>query len=192
VAKRKPTNPDVVLVRTPLERAFCSARIPAYLWNPDPRMVTFMSTAFKGKSLSAYAQKQWVVRLVKETPRKAPTVVIGSKPTDTGALHAAYCLLSSYIRNRGRDVAVIDAAQPLSYLETYPGCLVVHNILDKATIERVQQVRDILSRFLHAFRIVVIGGNADPEKWITERAAIYPDVVLRVADVTPEQLRRDG
>ena len=170
----------------------CRALVPAYFWAPDEALIKYRATTFRGKQLSGAAQRQWVKKLGIRVPRKAPTVVIGSDPTDNGALYTAYYMLSQYIKTKGRDVAVLNAANYVTRMETYPGCAVIHNILNKATDERAQQVRDLCNRFLHTFKLVVIGGATDPEKWMVTRAGIYPDVVLRVKDLPPEELRRNG
>jgi hypothetical protein len=130
-----------------------------------------------------------VKKLTKRIPRKPPLVVIGSEPTDTGGLHLAYYMLTKYKELKGRDVAVLDVAQFVPRLETFPGCAVLHNILEKATAERVQAVRDIITRFHYTVKLVVVSGAKDPERWAVSTAGVYPDIVLRVKDLTPEELR---
>jgi len=185
------SSPDAAIVKTDQERLLCRMRIPAYLWNPRTELIHFRATKFRGVSLSAVAQKQWVKKLAKSIPRKAPLVVIGSEPTDTGGLHLALYMLVEYNKLTGRDVATVDTAQDVPRLETYPGCMILHNILEKATPERVQSVRDIIARFHYTVRLVVISGTKEPERWAVSKAGLYPDVVLRVKDLTPEQLRAE-
>ena len=189
MAKRR--NLNIALADTPQERALCRALVPVYFWNPKKALISFMATKFRGKPLSAAAQMQWVKMLTEQPPRKSTLVVIGSEPTDTGGLHLAYYILTEYMKNRGRDVAVLDAAQMVPQLETYPGCAVIHNILEKATPERVQQVRDMTSRFYFTIKLVVVGGTKDPAKWAVQKMGTYPDIALRVKDVRPEDLRND-
>jgi hypothetical protein len=189
MAKR--SNPDIFLASTPQERALCRALVPVHFWNPKRANIFFMATKFREKALSVAAQRQWVRRLTERPPRKAPLVVIGSTPTDTGGLHLAYYILTEYMKIKGRDVAVLDAALPVPRLESYPGCAVIHNILEKATPERVQQVRDLTNRFYHTIKLVVVGGTKDPAKWVVQKMGSYPDIALRVKDVKPEDLRND-
>jgi len=185
------SNPNIALANTPQERALCRALVPTHFWNPKQAHISFMTTKFRGKTLSAIAQQQWVKKFIKSPPRKAPTVIIGSEPTDTGGLHLAYYMLVEYMKTRERDVAVLDAALLVPRLESYPGCAVIHNILEKATPERVQQVRDLVNRFHYTFKLIVVGGTRDPEKWAVLRMGMHVDIALRVKDLTPEDLRND-
>lgn len=191
MGKERKSKPDGVIANSPQERALCRALVPPYFWNPNIDNVSFRATKLRGKVLSAAAQKQWATKLQLRIPRRGPLIVIGSEPTDTGALYTAYYMLLGFRKRTGRDVAVLDAAQPVPRLEGYPGCAVVHNVLEKATGDRVQAVRDIVTRFHYTMKLVVVAGTKDPEKWAVTKAALYPDLVLYVKDMTPEELRAE-
>ena len=181
-------NPDRFLARTPTEKMLSAAGVPVHFWNTDLKRVKFRGSTFRGRKLSATATRSYLEADLREPPRRQPIVVVASQPTDTGALYLAYGVMVQYGNIHSVPTAIINAAEDVPHFQDYPPFVLVHNILDKATAERVEKVRDVLLRFPVAFRVVVLAGVADPEKWLKSRVGIYPDLVVRVGDMTKKDL----
>ncbi len=123
-----------------------------------------------------------------EPPRRQPIVAVASQPTDMGALYLAYGLLVNYANMHGATAAIVNVGEELPFFHDYPHFVLIHNILDKATPERAERVRDAILRFPVAFRIIVLSGVANPEKWMATKIGIRPDLVVRVADMTKHDM----
>lgn len=105
-----------------------------------------------------------------------------------GALYLAYGLMVRYGELHNATTAVVNVGEELPFFRDYPQFVLIHNILDKATPERLERVRDTVLRFSIAFRIIVLAGVADPEKWVATKLGVYPDLVVRVADMTKHDM----
>jgi len=125
---------------------------------------------------------------IKHPPRALPLIAVASKPTDNGALYLAYGVMTKYIESRGSYAAIMDAGEPNYRFDEYPSFIIIHNILNKATDERAQTVRDLVMKFPYAFRIVVLAGVDDPEKWMVTRVGKHPDFVVKVDDFTKNEM----
>jgi hypothetical protein len=179
---KRPRNPDRPLVKDEWERKLSNIGVSKVFWKPDFAKLRFKSTQVGAEKLSPEAQRQWVRMLLKDPPRRPPLVVVTSAPTDNGALYLGHFMLQYTLRN-GRNAAVLDMAdgQPPRF-DSYPHTVLLHNILHNATTERIQLVRDVLSRYQFAFRIVVVLAEDNPYRWCVTKLGKYPTMVFHHAD----------
>lgn len=96
----------------------------------------------------------------------------------------AYCVLRNAM-SRGYSVGVIDLGQERPYFEDYPHFLVIHNLKHNASPERCERVRDLLIRFRHCSRMVVVAGATNPFEFSIKKINLYPRVAMRLTDRKP-------
>lgn len=182
-------NPDRFLAKTLREKKMSRAGVPSYLWNPKSALVKCAATQNRGGKLSGTALLQWLKTLSKHPPRMAPILAISSTPTDLGALHLGYLLMNVMLTSHEKSVASLNMAEEMpGYFESRPDCVVLHNVLKNATDARKQMTRDVLLRFWFSFRIVVLAGTDNPEKWMLENLAMVPDLSIHVKDLKRSDL----
>lgn len=192
MATKKAANPDRFVAKEPHERALYRWNVLPHFWNPSLSNIAFKATNYRGKKHSATAQKQWVNAITKGFFRRIPTTVIASSPTDNGAFYLGCYILMQFVKHRGKEVYVRNAASPVKHLPVYPQIVLTHNLLERSPMDHIQPLRNFITdRFPHAGHIIVVGGCRDPEKWMYTQLGMYPDNVMLVADKTPEQLRAD-
>ena len=157
-------NDDKVFISTSDQRRMHKNGIPREFWplveEKEVRFSPYQYRSHKKDVVSALVQRDIFKCLCHETRRNHPIIGIFCKPTDSGALTAAYSLLDSYAE-KGYPVLVTDGAEisQIKWIAKYPACLVVHNVLTKASPQRLEDVRDILNKFRYSLRIVVIAGE---------------------------------
>ncbi len=182
-------NPDRFLAKTLREKKLSRAGVPSYLWTPKAALVKCTATQNHGAKLSGTALLQWIKTLTKNPPRRAPILAVSSTPTDLGALHLAYLIMNVMLTSHEKSVASLNMAEEMpGYFESRPDCVVLHNILKGATAARKQMTRDVLLRFWFSFRIVVLAGTDNPEKWMLENLAMVPDLAVHVKDLKRKDL----
>jgi len=192
MARKEIANPDRYIAKEPHERALYRWNVLPHFWNPELSNIAFRAANYRGKKFSASGQRQWVKSLSKGFFRRMPTVVIGSTPTDNGAMYLGCHILAQFVKHKGKEVYVRNAASPVKHLTTYPHLILTHNLLENSPMDHLQPLRTFLTeRFPHAGHLLVVGGCRDPEKWMYTKLGMYPDVVMLVSDKTPEQLRGD-
>ena len=180
----KGSNLDRFLIKDVWDRKLCRIGAPPQFWNPDPKQISFKTVTVGKKKISPTAQRQFLRSYLKHPPRNRPFITITSGPTDTGAMYLGYLFLTKFAK-ADHTVAVFDAAQPVTFLEQFPEMVLVHNILGKATQERMQATRDIILRFRSSFKILVIADTANPYQWTTTNIGLYPQMVFKVTDIAP-------
>ena len=180
-----PENKDRLVVGDAKERAMVRANVPRALWYPDLKLVRFKKTKYAAEELPSSLQKHWVGALLNEPIRTSPLVVVSSAPTDTGAQYLAHYIFGERMRGKKSPSAgILDVGNTRTiYPEEYPATLMLTNILAGATEERIQKTRDLLLRFKHAFRLVVVAGAEHPYQWCTGRLGLRPTTVFNVADM---------
>jgi len=180
----KGTNLDRFLIKDVWDRKLCRTGVPPEFWNPEYKNVSFKPVSLGSTKISPTAQKQFIRAYLKHPPRNRPFITITSGPTDNGALYLGYLLLIRYAKD-SHTVAALDAAQPIQFMEQFPELILIHNILGKATQERVEVVRDILVKFRSSFKVLVVADTDNPYQWTTKNIGVYPHMVFKVGDKTP-------
>jgi len=169
------------------ERVLAKAGIPRRFWHLSISQINFIPTPFYGASLSTIAQRHWVNYLVKSTKwNRHRVVVIGSSPTDEGAIALASYILERAAR-RNCPVMFDDVAHnERTWYDPYPYFFALQNVTKNITRERSILVRDAMRRFYSATTIICVAGITDPYKFACNHLNVYPDAALRVMDiVTP-------
>jgi hypothetical protein len=183
--KEEAVNPDRYIAQTPQERQLVKLGVPSEYWYVSKPDLRFRETKVHGFSLSAKAQRQWMMRIAMDPRQMRGLTVAGSDPTDEGALYMAYCVLRKAL-SRGYDVGVVDLSQEKPpYFEDYPHFLVLHNLKHNATSERCERTRDLLLRFRYCSRMVVVAGTTNPFDFCIKKINLYPRVAMRLTDRKP-------
>jgi hypothetical protein len=177
-------NPDRYIAQTDQERQLVKLGVPSEYWYASKSDIRFRETKVHGFPLSAKAQRQWMMRIAMDPRRDRILTVASSDSTDEGALHMAYCVLRKSM-SRGYEVGVIDLGQDRPYFENYPHFLVIHNLKHNASPERCERVRDLLIRFRHCSRMVVVAGATNPFEFSIKKINLYPRVAMRLTDRKP-------
>ena len=176
------------------EQDFARVGIPARFWDTLLQDLVFRQCSFavepnakpaKTKTpklrapIKPHQQRQMLLQIIKD-PR-GQLVVLGASPTDEGALAAAS---STLIQARREDyvVRVVDAAYTRERLPRETTVYAIHNILNDASNERVEAVRDLLLRWRRPARIVVVAGCRDPYAFCVNRLCLKPDLVGYILD----------
>lgn len=174
---------DVERARQIEEQDFARVGIPARFWDTLLRDLKFRRCGFavqkKAPKITPQQQRQILRQIILEP--HGQLVVLGSSPTDEGALAAASSTLVQ-ARREGYVVRVIDAAYARERLPRETNVYVVHNILNHSSDERVEAVRDLLLRWRRPARIVVVAGCPDPYAFCTNRLCLKPDLVGFILD----------
>lgn len=177
-------NDDKTFISCPAHKRMYNAGIPREYWS----LVQTRSPKFsgfdlgRGKLVSGVVQRNTFKGLCNETRRNHPLVVCFSGPTDNGALVVGYSLLDSYAETNYA-TKCRDMSHPFVFLKKYPKLFLFHNILVNATMERIQDTRDMLLKFRYAFRVVVITGKPKvPSKWFQETFGVRPTYCFMADD----------
>jgi len=152
--------------------------IPARFWDTLLKDVKFRSCDFRSRKKASKitpAQQRQILRQIIMEPR-GQLVVLGSGPTDEGGLAAASSTLVQ-ARREGYVVRVVDAAYTRERLPRETTLYAVHNIVNHASNERVEAVRDLLLRWRRPARIVVVAGCKNPYAFCINRLCLKPDLV---------------
>lgn len=106
--------------------------------------------------VSAKTQKQIFKALLMNPGLKQPYIVgISSTPTDLMALEVAGYITQVMIK-RGLSWTWINSATFAS--QTNSEFVVIHNVFSDVSAARLQQIRDIITAYPNAIRLVVMGG----------------------------------
>jgi hypothetical protein len=181
-------NHDYKLAKNAEERILAKVGIPRRFWNVKPDDLGFFQTDYYGVKLSTQGQRQWLRSfLSKKSGRVGKNlVVVGSDPTDEGAL-ALGCILVRRILEFGLAVAIADV-QYIPLLDPYPDVILLHNMVSGYRVDQLKETRDALRRFGGCLRILAVAGERNPFRFATAKLGIYPDTVFVVKDIPP----RDG
>ncbi len=179
-------NRDRIFIDNAWERKLHSLDIPRLFWTDRFEQLGFYKTTFEGMAFTPAQQRNWIKYLVKNVERKGALVVLSSEPTDTGALIAGFHLLKSWFEQQ-MPVAVLNTATDSKRFERYPSMILIHNVLDNATPERIQTARDLCLRFKHALKLVVVAGAKNPERWAVSNLRLHPTIVFKLKDLKIEQ-----
>lgn len=161
------------------ERFLSKSGVPSFGWKIQLRDFAFRSTAFRGGKLSALAQRHWCETILIDPPY-APIFVIASAPTDTGAMG----LLSWIFKHRtSHDKrAFFNRGEPVDFRRNFTtACF--HNLLNEATPQRCEEVRNALLAYDEAFRCVAVAGSKNPEAWVLNKLRLRPTAVFYLKDV---------
>jgi len=174
---------DLARARTVEETEWARAGIPARYWDTILKQLKFRSCGFgtqkKGPKVTAAQQRQALRQVIVEPMRQL--VVLGSFPTDEGALAAASSVLCQ-AAGEGAFVQMIDAAYARERLPKETNIYAVHNLMNHSSNERVEQVRDLLLRWRRPAKLVVVAGCKDPYSFCVNRLCLRPDAVGFIAD----------
>jgi len=187
---------DIERARDEEEQDFARVGIPSRFWDTLLKDLSFRECSFAVSTkavpkkpsrrqtkikqpIRPHRQRQQLRQIIME-PR-GQLVVLGSWPTDEGALAAAASTLVQ-TRQEGYTVRVVDAAYTRERMPQNTAAYLVHNILDHASDERVEAVRDLMLRWRRPARIIVVGGCRDPYAFCTTRLCLKPDLVGFIQD----------
>jgi len=180
----KGSNLDRFLIKDVWDRKLCRIGAPREFWDPQPNAISFKSVTVGKTKVSPTAQRQFLRAYLKHPPRNRPFITITSGPTDQGALYLGYLFLTRFAK-MDHTVAVFDAAQPVQFMEQFPEMVLIHNVLGKATQERMETTRDLILRFRSSFKLLIVADVSNPYQWTTKNIGMYPQMVFKVADMTP-------
>ncbi len=189
---------DLVRARELEERDYARVGIPARFWDTLLKDLAFQQCNFDtspsatlkkpraSKKLTTarctippHQQRQQLKQLIKEP--SGQLVVLGSWPTDEGALAASSSALVQ-CRQEGYTVRFVNARYTREKLPGNTAAYCVHNILQDCTSERLEAVRDLLLRWRRPARIVVVAGCQDPLTFCMNRLCLKPDMVGLIKD----------
>jgi len=180
----KGSNLDRFLIKDVWDRKLCRIGVPPRFWNPDQKKISFKTVQLGNTKLSPTAQRQFLRSYIKHPPRNRPFITITSGPTDQGALYLGYLFLIQFAKEN-HTVAMLDASQPVQFMEQFPEMILIHNVLGKATQERIETSRDMILRFRSSFKLLIVANTDNPYQWTTKNIGIYPQMVFKVADMAP-------
>lgn len=161
------------------ERFMARVGLPSAFWGTFLKDFSFRSTSHRGEKLSGVAQRRWCESVVMDPPY-APLFVVGSSPTDTAALAMVTWMLRHRIA-RDRRVAYANAVGEFNYQRTYT-TIGIFNVTHDSTPRRCEAVRDILTSYDAAFRVVAVATKT-PEAWALSRLHLRPTASLYLKDV---------
>jgi hypothetical protein len=121
-------------------------------------------------------------------------VVMSSAITDEQALAAAYWLVIRIIEaheNKNYAFSVVDAQEDVYFNERkIPRVIMIHNVLDKASNNRIEHVRDLLLRYDFSVRILVLTNVVDPYMFCAQRIGIIPHYCVLFSEQTVDNWYR--
>jgi len=195
--QEEPANEPVDLerARTIEEQDYARVGIPSRFWDTWLKDLKFAGCNFgvwnkvkpktnkKTKAVKANAtpaQQRAMLKQIIQEPR-GQLVVLASEPTDEGALAAASSTLIQ-ARSEGYTVQVVNAAYTHKRMPRNTAAYMVHNVTEHATDQKVEAVRDLLTRWRQPARIVVVGRCDDPYSFCVGRLCLKPDFVGFIQD----------
>jgi len=182
------------------ERLLLLAGIPSQYWKPLVKLPPFLGITIPAGDhkirITPERQLDVYTRLLEraDTLLSSGVVAIGSSETDDVALHLGVNLIRHYLTLPAKPAKVIDLGRVPSLDETdHSGnnigrdwwriadaapIVLLYNIIPLCACDsRVVLLRDLLSRFSEATRIVIIAGT-DPFDFMVDRVHYRPDVIL--------------
>lgn len=161
---------DKLFARDQRERQLAAQGVPRFLWNPRSANWRFFKTKMGTVPWGTIEQRVSAV-IVARNPRKQLMILGG----DDAGIEFAYSI--------GYRIGTIpllhDMQDEFRHVDQYPRMVVLHNILHRATDERVQRTRDLLLRFRNTIRIVVVE-TSEPYWFSVKRLGLKPDGCCRV------------
>ena len=182
--KENPLNQLYYLANIP--RRFCKD-VPL----PSPIDIVYGSDQNNPLIISRNEQIAWINRLLSDPKelRKNYFIGIGSEPTDESGLKLACAIAKSalkqtYMNYVKFNVDFINAETLKDYKKNNfdIDILVIHNVIECITNNRLQDIRDALSLFEYAFRIVVVSGT-NPLYFLLRFLKMKPNGVFYFRDV---------
>jgi hypothetical protein len=149
----------------------------------------------KTKTLSADKQIKKAAALLDHPYRGSPVIAVGSYPTDLRAKVFAANVMESafeeYVdRQNNRRRALMPYWARLygdtgyghisAIKEKKPGLLIISNVTENSSNQRLEKLRDILEYFDKIPRIVVLGGMLDPVSFFGTRLFFPVDGAIRI------------
>lgn len=176
------TTEEAHKVQNSRERIFTRLGIQAAYCRTDFETMSLKRVLIGQIFLSAIGQRT----LMKATwvHPQHQLIVMTAEPTDTAAMMGAYWMLIKLYETRGLRFEIINAEEGQKYIPgKIPRVIMVHNILPRASDERVERVRDILLRFHLSVRIVVLCNVANPYLFCVQRLGLVPHFCVRFREL---------
>lgn len=104
-------------------------------------------------------------------------IVISSSPTNYIAMGLGAQLAMKAIDLK-YDVSFWNAADSAYNIDDNKNVIFIYNVFSSSTIERIQNARDILYKKKGRFRVLLLGGDLDPVKFIQTHLHMATNVVL--------------
>jgi len=164
---------DKFKARTSFEVMLAKHNIPPQYWGASFSSVRF-SAIKHGRSIITVAKQRTDARSI-ATAHKRGVSIIASKRTDTAALLLSSAIVQERVRQTGNSFLWLDS-QNLHAWKKAPSLVIIYNIIDNATTERLQAIRDAIFRFRYSMCILAVSGCPNPVKFSTQKLCMSVDM----------------
>ena len=169
----------IIKAITTEEKYLAEIGVPSEYWKLLLKDFSFITTPFRKGKLSLVAQKRWCESLVIEPPY-CPIFIIGSYPTDRGAVALASWMLRHRL-SRDKRILFATAGMEINYRRTYT-TICIQNVAQEATPKRCEEVKDLVLAYDNAFRVIAVATKT-PEAWSLNKIHLKPTAVFKVKDL---------
>lgn len=175
--------PSIDRARDEAEQRLAKAGVPFRHWRHDIKKIPFRRCVIgpgkKAEFLRPATQRRALKQLIMEP--HGQLVVVGSNPTDDGALMAASWVVRELLAFDFL-AKFINATQAADRLSNGITGYAVHNVMANCSADRAEQLRDLLIRWTTPVRVVAVAGTQNPYDFCTSRLALKPDFCCYVQD----------
>lgn len=159
-----------------------NAGVERALWNITIQDIKMAQCNLQQRRITPQEQT-WHLRWLVQRPGRQ-LCCFGTPGQDQPGIALAVAVVNAM----SLQVAMLDAQHLPTSVEHYPRAIVIHNILHDASVQRVEQVRDVCLRFSQAVRILVVAGTRDPAAWCLNRIRLAPMVCCIATGVKEAKL----